>query len=135
MAAFADDVVFEFYGEEAGLPGMTGEAPGKAAVERIIKKLIDNFRYRGWKEETFVVEGEKAALHGRANMIRLRTPRRSARVHSVIVTYEGEEGKTDLGPVLRHLKFKHQLSRGILSWPPCLMQNPLHRSGRRTQPE
>jgi ketosteroid isomerase-like protein len=66
MAAFADDAVFEFYGEGTGLPGMTGEVRGKAAVERIIKELIYNFRYGGWQEVSFVVEGNKAALHWRA---------------------------------------------------------------------
>jgi ketosteroid isomerase-like protein len=69
MAAFADDVVFEFYGEGTGLPSMTGEARGKAAaVERIIKELIDNFRFSDWQEVSFVVEGNKAALHWRANI-------------------------------------------------------------------
>ena len=63
MAAFADDSVFEFYGQGTGLPSMTGEARGKAAAERIIKELIDNFRCSGWQEVSFVVEGNKAALH------------------------------------------------------------------------
>ena len=30
MAAFADDVVFEFYGQGTGLPSMTGEVSGKS---------------------------------------------------------------------------------------------------------
>jgi ketosteroid isomerase-like protein len=68
MAAFADDAVFEFYGQGTGLPSMAGEARGKAAVERIIKELIDNFRYSGWQEVSFVAEGDKAALHWRANV-------------------------------------------------------------------
>jgi hypothetical protein len=50
MAAFAGDAVFEFYGRGTGLPSMTGEARGKAAVERIINELIDNSRYSGWQE-------------------------------------------------------------------------------------
>jgi hypothetical protein len=35
---------------------MTGEARGNAAVERIIKALIDNFRYSGRQEISLVVE-------------------------------------------------------------------------------
>ena len=68
MASFADDVVYEFYGQGTGLPSMATEARGKPAVQRIIKELIDNFRFSDWQEVSFVVEGEKAALHWRANV-------------------------------------------------------------------
>ena len=68
IASFADDVVYEFYGQGTGLPCMASEARGKAAVERIIKELIDSFRFSDWQEVSFVVEGEKAALHWRANV-------------------------------------------------------------------
>jgi ketosteroid isomerase-like protein len=36
MAAFADDVVFEFYGEGTGLPSMSCKARSQAALARII---------------------------------------------------------------------------------------------------
>ena len=68
MASFADDVVFEFYGQGTDLPSMASEARGKAAVQRIIKELIDNFRLSDWQEVSLVVEGSKAALHWRANV-------------------------------------------------------------------
>jgi ketosteroid isomerase-like protein len=57
MASFADDVVYEFYGQGTGLPSMATEARGKPAVQRIIKELIDNFRFTDWQEVSFVVEG------------------------------------------------------------------------------
>jgi ketosteroid isomerase-like protein len=68
MASFADDVVYEFHGQATGLSGMAGESRGKPAVEQIIKDLIDNFSFSDWREVSFVVEGEKAALHWRANV-------------------------------------------------------------------
>jgi ketosteroid isomerase-like protein len=68
MASFADDVVYEFYGQGIGLPSMASEARGKPAVEQIIKELIDNFTFSDWQEVSFVVEGNKAALHWRANV-------------------------------------------------------------------
>lgn len=60
--------MFEFYGEGTGLPSMMGEIRGKAAMAHMIKEFIDNFRLSDWQEVSFVVEGNKAALHWRANI-------------------------------------------------------------------
>jgi ketosteroid isomerase-like protein len=68
MASFADDVVYEFYGQGTGLPSMANEVRTKPAVQRIIKELMENFRFTDWREISFVVEGEKAALHWRATV-------------------------------------------------------------------
>ena len=68
MASFADDAVFGFNGEGTGLPSMASEVRGKPAVRRLIQELIDSFRFSDWQEVSFVVEGEKAALHWRANV-------------------------------------------------------------------
>jgi ketosteroid isomerase-like protein len=67
-ASFADDIVFEINGQGTGLPSLATETRGKPAVQRIIKELIDNFSFSDWQEVSFVVEGEKAALHWRANV-------------------------------------------------------------------
>jgi ketosteroid isomerase-like protein len=68
MASFADDAVFGFNGEGTGLPSMASEARGKPAVRRLIQEFIESFRFSDWQEVSFVVEGEKAALHWRANV-------------------------------------------------------------------
>ena len=68
MAAFADEAAFEFYGEGTGLPNMASEVRGKAAMAHMMKEFIDNFRLSDWQEVSLVVEGDKAALHWRANI-------------------------------------------------------------------
>jgi ketosteroid isomerase-like protein len=68
MASFADDAVFGFNGQGTGLPSMATEARGKPAVRRLIQEFIDSFRFSDWQEVSFVVEGNKAALHWRANV-------------------------------------------------------------------
>jgi ketosteroid isomerase-like protein len=45
MASFADDVVYEFYGQGTGLPSMANEVRTKPAVQRVIKELMENFRF------------------------------------------------------------------------------------------
>jgi ketosteroid isomerase-like protein len=67
-ASFADDIVFEINGQGTGLPSLATETRGKPAVQRIIKELIDNFRFSDWQEVSFVVEGDKAALHWRSKV-------------------------------------------------------------------
>jgi hypothetical protein len=54
---------------------MTAEVRGKAAVQLIMKDFIDSFRYSGWQEISFVVEGNKAALHWRTNVTFTRNRR------------------------------------------------------------
>jgi ketosteroid isomerase-like protein len=68
MAAFAEDAVFEFNGEGTGLPDMNAPVVGKAEVSRVIGALIDNFHLADWTEIALLAEGDKAALHWRANV-------------------------------------------------------------------
>ena len=68
MALFADDVVFDFNGLGTGLPSMAAAVRGKPAVRRLMTEFIDNFHFSDWQEVSFVVEGDKAALHWRANV-------------------------------------------------------------------
>jgi len=75
LAAFADDVVFEFNGRGTGLPSMSAEVQGKEALRPILKEFIDNFRFSDWQEVSLVVEGDKAALHWRANVTFTRNGR------------------------------------------------------------
>ena len=45
MAAFADDVTFEFNGSGTGLPGMTGPIKRKPSVRNAIQNLINNLHF------------------------------------------------------------------------------------------
>jgi len=75
MALFADDVVFEFNGEGVGLPNMASASRGKPAVRQLMTEFIDNFSFSDWEEVSFVVEGDRAALHWRATVTFTRNGR------------------------------------------------------------
>jgi ketosteroid isomerase-like protein len=68
MAAFADDVVFEFNGKGVGSPSMATPVHGKAALRPVMKELIESFHFSDWEEISLVAERDKAALHWRANV-------------------------------------------------------------------
>jgi|GEM_PF-619127 len=91
MAAFANDIVFEFYGEGTRLPNVASETRGKPAVGKILRELIDNFRFSDWREISFVVEGEKAALHWRATVT--HTPNGRSETFDVFDFYTFRDGE------------------------------------------
>ena len=44
MAAFTDDVVFEFNGRGTGLSSLASAVEGKAALRPVMQNLIEHFR-------------------------------------------------------------------------------------------
>jgi ketosteroid isomerase-like protein len=68
LAYFADDAVFEFDGKGTGLPEMSAPVRGKAAYRAALKSLMETFQLNDWQEISLVVEGDRAALHWRANV-------------------------------------------------------------------
>ena len=70
---------------------MSAEVQGKEALRPILKEFIDNFRFSDWQEVSFVVEGDKAALHWRANVTVTKSGR-SARfdVFDFIILRDGK---------------------------------------------
>ena len=68
MAFFADDVVYEFNGRGTGLPEMSAPIFGKVAYRSALKSLIETFQFDDWEEVSLIVEGDRAALHWRANV-------------------------------------------------------------------
>ena len=61
LAAFADDIVFEFNGRGTGVPSMGAPVHGIEALRPVMKELVDNFRFSDWREVSLIAEGEKAA--------------------------------------------------------------------------
>jgi ketosteroid isomerase-like protein len=68
LAYFADDIVFAFNGKGTGLPDMAAPIRGMAAYRSALIGLIEGFQLNDWKEISLVVEGDRAALHWRANV-------------------------------------------------------------------
>ena len=68
MAAFADDASFELNAGAVGVPGMGERISGKVALREMMKELIANFRFSDWTEVSFVADGNRGALHWRANV-------------------------------------------------------------------
>jgi len=68
LACFTEDASFQINAGAIGLAGLGDRVEGKAAVREAIKELIDNFKFTDWTEVSFLVEGEQAALHWRANV-------------------------------------------------------------------
>jgi ketosteroid isomerase-like protein len=64
----ADDVVFSLNGKGTGVPAMSQDCCGKAAVREAIGQLIDNWRFDDWKETSLLVDGNKMALHWTARI-------------------------------------------------------------------
>jgi ketosteroid isomerase-like protein len=91
IAAFAEDVVFEFNGQGTGLPGLAAPVTGKAAVRPVMQQLIDNFRFTDREEVSLLVEAEKAALHWRA--IVTFTPNGRSAKFDVFDFYKFRDGK------------------------------------------
>jgi ketosteroid isomerase-like protein len=68
LAEFSDDAVFEMNARGLEAPGMGAPIEGKAAIRQAMGELIRNFKFSDWKEIALIVEGDKAALHWRANV-------------------------------------------------------------------
>jgi ketosteroid isomerase-like protein len=66
MAAFADDVVYEFNGRGTGVPSLSSQVHGKAALRPVMQELIHNFRFSDWRLVSLLVDGDQASLHWRA---------------------------------------------------------------------
>lgn len=68
MKDVADDAAFELNGRGTGVPAMAAVTRGKSAIRSAVQDLVDNFRFRNWKPVSFIVDGEKAALHWTAEI-------------------------------------------------------------------
>jgi ketosteroid isomerase-like protein len=68
MKDLAEDAVFSLNGRGTGVPAMSQDCCGKAAVHETIKQLIHNWRFDDWKESSLLVDGEKVALHWTARV-------------------------------------------------------------------
>ncbi len=58
----AEDAVFVLNGRGTGVPAMSQDCCGKAAVREAIGQLIDHWRFADWKETSLMVDGHKLAL-------------------------------------------------------------------------
>jgi ketosteroid isomerase-like protein len=58
MAAFADDVVYEFNGRGTGVPGLSSPVHGKSALRPVMQELIQNFRFSDWRVVSLLVDGD-----------------------------------------------------------------------------
>jgi ketosteroid isomerase-like protein len=65
LAAFADDVVYEFNGRGMGVPSLASPVQGKIAFRSVMRELIANYHLSNWRVVSFLADGDKAALHWR----------------------------------------------------------------------
>jgi ketosteroid isomerase-like protein len=68
MKDVAEDAAFELNARGTGVPGMGTLLRGKSAITSAVQDLIANFRIRNWKPVSFIVDGEKVALHWTAEI-------------------------------------------------------------------
>lgn len=66
MAAFADDVVYEFNGRGTGVPSLSSQVHGKAALRPVIEDFIQKFQFSDWRVVSLLVDVNQASLHWRA---------------------------------------------------------------------
>jgi ketosteroid isomerase-like protein len=66
LAAFAENVEFEFNARDTGSPALDSPIKGKSALRPVMQDLIDNFRFTNWRVISLLAEDDKAALHWRA---------------------------------------------------------------------
>ena len=91
MAAFADDVTFEFNGGGTGVPDLTGPIAGKSSMRNAIQILIDNFRFSDWREVSLIVDGDKAALHWRVRVTFVPNGRSDTFDVFDVITFRGDK--------------------------------------------
>jgi len=68
LAAFANDVVFEFNGRGVGAPSLASPIHGKDALRPVMREFIESFKFSDWRAVSFLTDGDKAALHWRATV-------------------------------------------------------------------
>jgi ketosteroid isomerase-like protein len=68
MKDLAEDAVFALNGRGTGVPAMSQDCCGKAAVRDVVEQLIQNWRFDDWKETSLLVDGDKLALHWTARV-------------------------------------------------------------------
>src|SRR5262245_25974139 len=68
MKALAEDAVFSLNGRGTGIPAMSQDCKGKAAIREAVGQLIQNWRFEDWKETSLLVDGERMALHWTARV-------------------------------------------------------------------
>jgi ketosteroid isomerase-like protein len=64
----AEDAVFALNGRGTGVPAMSQDCCGEAAVRESVEQLIANWRFDHWKETALLIDGNKAALHWTAHV-------------------------------------------------------------------
>jgi ketosteroid isomerase-like protein len=68
MTGIADNSRFALNGRGTGVPALAAASKGKADIRKMMKELIDTWRFDEWKELSLLVDGEKACLHWRARI-------------------------------------------------------------------
>jgi ketosteroid isomerase-like protein len=68
LAAFADDVAFEFNGRGVGVSSLASPIHGKDALRPAMREFIESFKFSDWRAVSFLADGDKAALHWRATV-------------------------------------------------------------------
>jgi len=68
MKDLAEDAVFALNGRGTGVPAMSQDCCGKAAVRDVVEQLIQNWRFDDWKEASLLVDGDKLALRWTARV-------------------------------------------------------------------
>jgi ketosteroid isomerase-like protein len=63
MKDVAEDAVFSLNGRGTGVPAMSQDCCGKAAVREAVGQLIDAWRFDDWKETSLLIDGDRLALH------------------------------------------------------------------------
>src|ERR1044072_7208132 len=60
MTGIADNSRFALNGRGTGVPALAAASKGKADIRKVMKDLIDTWRFDEWKELSLLVDGEKA---------------------------------------------------------------------------
>src|SRR5271156_6115287 len=54
LAAFANDVVFEFNGRGVGAPSLASPIHGKDALRPVMREFIESFKFSDWRAGSFL---------------------------------------------------------------------------------
>ena len=75
LAGFTSDASLHVNAAGVGATAMDHRLTGEPALRAAVQNFIENFRFDDYEEISFIVEGDKGALHWRAKVVCIPTGR------------------------------------------------------------